>query len=116
MQRDLRDNPAGPDGLVRPPEKHREINENLAVVFGSAAGKVALDYLRSISIERACGPHVGDGELRHLEGMRYVVGIISQRIAAHHKEQLNAGSKPPASPPAFATPGTGATAARGRRE
>jgi len=122
MQRDLRDNPAGPDGQVRPPEEQKRLNELMAITFGrSESGKAALDYLRSISIERACGPHVGDGELRHLEGMRFIVGIISQRIAAHHKEQTRGNT--PASPPAFGTPGTinprtgaGPAAPGGKRE
>ena len=93
MPRDLRDNPPGPDGVVRSADEHRRLNELMALTFArSESGKAALDYLRSISIERACGPFVGDGELRHLEGMRYIVGIISQRIAAHHREQQNAGS------------------------
>jgi len=92
MQRDLRDNPAGPDGIVRSPDEHKRINEVLAITFKGEVGKAALDYLRSISIERACGPHVGDGELRHLEGMRFIVGVISQRIAAHHKEQQHGGT------------------------
>jgi hypothetical protein len=106
MQRDLRDNPAGPDGQVRSPEEHRRINEMLAIAFKGEVGKAALDYLRSISIERACGPFVADGELRHLEGMRFIVGIISQRIAAHHKEQTRGNTPTAASPPAFTTPGT----------
>ena len=92
MSRDLRDNPPGPDGQVRSIEEQRRLNELMALTFRGDAGKAALDYLRSISIERACGPFVTDGELRHLEGMRFVVGVISQRIAAHHREQLNAGS------------------------
>jgi hypothetical protein len=83
---------AGPDGVARSPEQQRLINEQLALAFKGAAGEAALAYLRSISIERVCGPHAGDAELRHLEGMRYIVGIISQRVAAHHKEQKHAGT------------------------
>ena|SRR6187399_1603641 len=98
MQRDLRDNPPGPDGLVRAPDEHKRLNELMALTFRGDAGKAALDYLRSISIERACGPHVSDGELRHLEGMRYVVAVISQRIAAHNREMMNAGSTTKSAP------------------
>jgi hypothetical protein len=92
MQRDLRDNPPGPDGVVREPDEQKRINEVLAVTFRGEGGKAALDYLRSISIERVCGPFASDAELRHLEGMRFVVGVISQRIAAHNREMMNAGA------------------------
>jgi hypothetical protein len=85
------------DGIERSVAVERQINEQLALVFRGAAGKAALDYLRSISIERVCGPFASDAELRHLEGMRFIVGVISQRIARHHKEQTtNVRSKPAA--------------------
>lgn len=90
--RDKRENPPGPDGVVRSIEEQKRINEVLAIAFRGESGKAALDYLRSISIERVCGPFASDAELRHLEGMRFVVGVISQRVAAHHREQQNAGS------------------------
>jgi hypothetical protein len=81
-----------PDGIERAPAVEKRINEQLALCFKGESGKAALDYLRSISIERVCGPFAGDAELRHLEGMRHIVAIISQRIAQHHKDQMNAGS------------------------
>lgn len=84
--------PPSPDGIERAAAVDRLINEQLALCFKGESGKAALDYLRSISIERVCGPFAGDAELRHLEGMRHIVAIISQRIAQHHKEQQNAGS------------------------
>lgn len=92
MPRDARTNPPGPDGVLRSVEEQKRINEVLAIAFRGESGKAALDYLRSISIERVCGPFATDAELRHLEGMRFVVGVISQRVAAHHREQQNAGS------------------------
>jgi hypothetical protein len=82
----------GPDGTARPHSEQVRINELLALAFRGDAGKAAMEYLRSISIERVCGPHATDAELRHLEGMRFIVGVISQRIAAHHKEQQHGGT------------------------
>jgi hypothetical protein len=76
----------GPEGIIRPHTEQVRINELLAHAFKGEAGKAAMDYLRSISIERVCGPHASDAELRHLEGMRFIVGVISQRISAAHKE------------------------------
>jgi len=92
MPRDTRE--AGPDGVTRSPDEQKRINAVLAAVFASAAGRAALDYLRSISIERVCGPHATDGEIRHLEGQRFLLGVISQRIAAHHREESRATSRP----------------------
>ena len=71
----------GPDGIVRTPEEEGHLNELLAGVFSSGGGKDALAYLRSITIEAVGGPSITDSELRHREGMRYVVAIIEQRIA-----------------------------------
>ena len=97
MQPNASGSPAGPDGIVRAPAEQTRINEVLANAFKGEAGKWALDYLRSISIERVCGPHATDAELRHLEGMRFIVGVISQRIAAAHKEKANGGRPKPKS-------------------
>jgi hypothetical protein len=80
----------GPDGIPRIGDEQRRLNELMAVTFKGEAGKAALDYLRSISIERVCGPGASDAELRHLEGMRFLVGVISQRIAAHHRRMNDA--------------------------
>jgi hypothetical protein len=106
----------GPDGVARSPAEQSRINEQLALAFRGASGKAALDYLRSISIERVCGPFAGDAELRHLEGMRFIVAIISQRIAAHHREQSNAGAASPAPAGASAAIPSTAAALAARRQ
>jgi hypothetical protein len=93
----------GPDGVPRARAEQARINELLALAFKGDAGKAAMDYLRSISIERVCGPGASDAELRHLEGMRFIVAVISQRIAAAHREKTNEPGKP--ADPAFLTPG-----------
>lgn len=77
----------GPDGIERTAEEQKRLNEVCAIGISGARGRVFMDYLRSISIERASGPHISDQELRHLEGMRYLVAIISQRAAAHNREK-----------------------------
>jgi hypothetical protein len=33
------------------------------------------------------GPNVTNEELRHLEGQRYIVGLIEQRIAHAHRSK-----------------------------
>lgn len=71
----------GPDGVTRSPEKENELNKLAAGIFSSQGGKEFLRYLRSITIEAVSGPSVGTNELFHREGMRFLVGIIEQRIA-----------------------------------
>jgi hypothetical protein len=75
----------GVDGIQRPLQRDREISLNVAEVFGKPSGKAVLQYLRSITIEMVNGPNVSTEELRHLEGQRYIVGLIESRINHSHK-------------------------------
>jgi len=70
----------GPDGVTRRPEDEQILNELAAATFSSNGAQEFLRYLRSITIEAVGGPQITDAELRHREGMRYLVGIIEQRI------------------------------------
>lgn len=79
----------GVDGIQRPLEKDREISQNIASLFGTETGKAVLKYLRSITIEMVNGPNVTTEELRHLEGQRYLVGLIESRINHAHKVKNN---------------------------
>ena len=71
----------GPDGIARRPEDEQELNQLAAATFKGKGAQQFLVYLRSITIEAVGGPQITDAELRHREGMRYLVGIIEQRIA-----------------------------------
>jgi|TARA_B110000503_G_scaffold91807_1_gene138558 hypothetical protein len=78
----------GLDGIQRPVEADTQISQNIAQIFESPTGKEVLRYLRSITIEMVNGPNVSTEELRHLEGQRYVVALLEQRIQhAHRKKQ-----------------------------
>ena len=68
------------DGIQRSDEAENRINEALALCFSGANGEFALKYLRSISIERVMGPNFDPNSLAHIEGQRFIVGIIEQRI------------------------------------
>jgi hypothetical protein len=50
--------------------------KSFARIFAGADGNIVLAHLRKITSERALGPHVTCGELRHLEGQRYLVAHI----------------------------------------
>lgn len=70
----------GLDNLQRPAEEEQQLNDTFAVVFGDPAGAKVLEYLRSISIETVGGPNIDQQHLMHLEGQRYIVGLIQRRI------------------------------------
>jgi hypothetical protein len=79
------DRPARP---YSPPDGHKprgnraeaKINESLVLSFADAAGESALKYLRSITIEYVNGPGFDPNALMHLEGARWLVGVIERRI------------------------------------
>ena len=71
----------GIDGIQRSQSKDQEISQNIASLFTTATGNAVLKYLRSITIEMVNGPNVSTEELRHIEGQRYLVGLIEHRIA-----------------------------------
>jgi len=77
----------GIDGYQRNSDRDSEISRNVAEIFESPTGKEVLRYLRSITIEMVNGPNVTTEELRHLEGQRYIVGLIEQRIAHGHRSK-----------------------------
>ena len=70
----------GLDGFQRPPTEDQRISKDIDSVFKTPTGKEVLKYLRSITIESVQGPNASDAELRHLEGQRYLVGLIERRI------------------------------------
>ena len=77
----------GVDGYQRSKALDTQVSQNVAEVFNSPTGKEVLRYLRSITIEMVNGPNVSNEELRHLEGQRYIVGLIEQRIAHAHRSK-----------------------------
>lgn len=72
----------GLDGLARKVETEDQINDLFAAAFSQPSGVAIMNYLRSITIEMTAGPEVGTDQLRHLEGQRYLVGLISRRTNA----------------------------------
>ena len=77
----------GMDGYQRKSDQDVHISQNIAQIFQSPTGKEVLKYLRSITIEMVHGPNVTTEELRHIEGQRYVVGLIEQRISHAHRSK-----------------------------
>lgn len=77
----------GIDGYQRKSDQDIQISQNVAQVFESPTGKEVLRYLRSITIEMVHGPNVTTEELRHIEGQRYIVGLIEQRVSHAHRSK-----------------------------
>jgi len=79
----------GVDGYQRTKEVDEQISQNIAHLFSSDTGKEVLRYLRTITIEIVHGANVSTEELRHIEGQRYVVGLIETRINHAHRIKTN---------------------------
>jgi hypothetical protein len=80
----------GIDGFQRSKAEDDRISQNIAEVFSSPTGAEVLRYLRSVTIEMVSGPAVTTNELMHMEGQRYLVGLLERRIA-HGRRSKNNG-------------------------
>ena len=78
-------NHIGLDGLARTTAEEDKLSLNIGTVFATPAGSEVLRYLRSITIEMVSGPNITTDELRHLEGQRYLVGLIERHSQRAHK-------------------------------
>ena len=76
----------GVDGFPRRKEEDEKISKDIAALFRGDAGKEVLRYLRSVTLDAVAGGGISDGELRHLEGQRFIVALIERRI--QHAEKV----------------------------
>lgn len=79
----------GLDGFQRSQSEDQRISKNIDSIFKTPTGKEVLKYLRSITIESVQGPNASDAELRHLEGQRYLVGVVERRISHAQRIKQN---------------------------
>jgi hypothetical protein len=70
----------GPDGYERSEKDEKFLNDVIVTCFNNPAGIETLKYLKSITTERVAGPEIKSDALFHLEGQRYLIGIIETRI------------------------------------
>lgn len=82
-------NHVGLDGIARTKAQEDKISLNIGSVFSEPTGKEILKYLRSITIEMVSGPNISADELRHLEGQRYIVGLLERHVQRSHKVKNN---------------------------
>ena len=74
------------DGYLRSSEEEQKLNKHFANVFKGDEGKAVLDYLKSITTETVAGPNITSNGLFHIEGMRFLMGIITTRIKKGEKD------------------------------
>jgi hypothetical protein len=74
-----------PDGVTRSEAEEHRLNLVVVSALGDQAGQELMRYLRSITIEAAAGPHISNDHLRHLEGQRFIVAVLAQRIIKGHE-------------------------------
>tara|TARA_Y100000994_G_scaffold246791_1_gene250773 strand:- start:61 stop:330 length:270 start_codon:yes stop_codon:yes gene_type:complete len=79
----------GPDGYERSSKDQESLNDLLATTFSTPHGQQTLAYLKSITTERVAGPEIKADALFHLEGQRYLVGIIETRMRTHKPKEQN---------------------------
>ena len=86
-------NQIGIDNFPRSKANDEKISKDIRSAFRTPNGQEVLKYLRSITIEAVTGPAASDAELRHLEGQRYLVGLIERRIKHAEKVEKNGTSR-----------------------
>ncbi|WP_138469872.1 hypothetical protein [Poseidonocella sp. HB161398] len=85
----MRDRPQKPvniDGIPRTAQGDEQINDICRAALNTPAGERLMDYLRSITASVVMPPSASDAELRDLEGMRRLHGILDYRRKTTPKE------------------------------
>lgn len=75
------------DGYIRTPEQEKLLNEAFAALFSTENGDKILKYLSSITQDMVAGPNMDTNALWHLEGQRFLVGIIKTRTEKGKKNE-----------------------------
>ena len=69
----------GLDNIQRKPQDEENLNTLFYKMFTTTGGSEVLKYLKSLTIDAVAGPEISNESLRHLEGQRYLVGLIQRR-------------------------------------
>lgn len=67
------------DGFERSAEAEERINETCRAALTGPQGEALMTYIRSITTNLVLPPTASDAELRSLEGMRRLAGILDRR-------------------------------------
>lgn len=77
------------DGSSRSIKAEQLLNMQFAMLFRDEAGRNVLNYLRSITLNRIGTPDMPNRQLRYLEGMRGLFGMIQKRVELGQKGTPN---------------------------
>lgn len=78
----------GLDGVQRSKDVDERISLDVSALLSTPSGQSVMNYLKSITTDIVNGPNVSNDELRHLEGQRFIVGLLSSR--ANHGANVKA--------------------------
>ncbi|BAQ87622.1 hypothetical protein [uncultured Mediterranean phage uvMED] len=78
----------GLDGMTRQSKDEENLNTLCFGVFNTVSGKEILKYLKSLTLDAVAGPEISNEQLRHLEGQRYIVGLLQRRINKGTSQKL----------------------------
>jgi hypothetical protein len=76
------------DGFQYTKEAESRLNGTAVRVFETESGAELLRYLENITINNINGPNIDESALKHLEGQRWIVGVIKRRIFLGKQEKL----------------------------
>ncbi len=78
----------GLDGMTRESKDEENLNTLCFGVFNTVSGKEILKYLKSLTLDAVAGPEISNEQLIHLEGQRYIVGLLQRRINKGTSQKL----------------------------
>lgn len=76
----------GLDNHPRSVQAEKDLNNLFSSVFKGEQGEQVITYLRAITQQRVLTPGASDAELRDLEGQRWLVAMMMERIR-HGRER-----------------------------
>ena len=68
------------DGRVYTPETETELNRLAFLCLGGENGQRFMGYLKGITLNAPYAGDVSNDALRHMEGQRWLVGMLANRI------------------------------------
>ena len=78
----------GLDNFERDTQQEQLLNTLFESVFKLDNAQEILRYLKQITIESVAGSEISDSALRHLEGQRYIVGLIQRRVNKGRSQRI----------------------------
>jgi len=75
------------DGFAYTKDSEDNLNGVAVRVFNTEAGIEFLNYLENITINNINGSAIDESSLKHIEGQRWIVGIIKRRLFLGKQEK-----------------------------